>query len=204
MKSCRASVSSIRSGAVTRIANKMATTTTASSPRRTLSTEGARGSGRCEGGLTRRRVGRSQFRRKSAAIAAYAAEVRWSGMGGRAPALARSIIGADNVLLSGPCTELSRGGFRLRYADACASTASRRRGSRHDQAKSIPRSTRGRRSLPALIGLQSRLRRVPPRSPKLPSRTHPMHSGMLGLLLRRAGVRDVTGKAQPYAARQRW
>jgi hypothetical protein len=31
-----------------------------------------------------------------------------------------------------------------------------------------------------------------------------MHSGMLGLPRRRAGVRDVTGKAQPYAARPRW
>src|SRR5215203_426233 len=29
-----------------------------------------------------------------------------------------------------------------------------------------------------------------------------MHSGMLGLPRRRAGVRDVTGKAQPYAARR--
>jgi hypothetical protein len=38
--------------------------------------------------------------------------------GGKAPALAGSVIGADNVLLSGPCTELSRGGFRLRDADA--------------------------------------------------------------------------------------
>jgi hypothetical protein len=45
---------------------------------------------------------------------------------------------------------------------------------------------------------------VPPRTLRASSRTHPMHSGMLGLLLRRAGVRDVTGKAQPYAARQRW
>ena len=31
------------------------------------------------------------------------------------------------------------------------------------------------RSLPALIGLRRGLRRVPPRTPKLPSPTHPMH-----------------------------
>jgi RNA polymerase sigma-70 factor (ECF subfamily) len=33
---------------------------------------------------------------------------------------------------------------------------------------------------------------------------HLMHSGILGLLLRCAGVRDVTGTARPDAARQRW
>jgi hypothetical protein len=33
---------------------------------------------------------------------------------------------------------------------------------------------------------------------------HLVHSGMLGLLLRCAGVRDVTGTARPDAARQRW
>jgi hypothetical protein len=39
---------------------------------------------------------------------------------------------------------------------------------------------------------------------KASSRTHIVHSGMLGLLLRCAGVRDVTGTARPDAARQRW
>jgi hypothetical protein len=50
----------------------------------------------------------------------------------------------------------------------------------------------------------SDLLHVSPADFKIRCSTHLMHSGMLGLLLRCAGVRDVTGTARPDAARQRW
>jgi hypothetical protein len=103
--------------------------------------------------------------------------VALTGPGGLLKALTKTVI--ETALEEGMAEHLGYDKSTIRSVGTAATPVKGTRPVRN--ASHSPKRSRFRdppevaRSLRALIGLRGELRRVPPRTPKLPSPTHPMH-----------------------------